>query len=344
MGSITPEPTIPLGLHLWTRIRQQGTRSVMGVPGDMNLELLDYIKQVSGLKWGQYCGFQIGVFWIQFAHDGYARVKDCPGVITTTMGVGEMSALNGIAGAYTEQVKTGQIFDKISTHVRCAHAWIDDPHTAPAEIDRVIWECWLRSMPVYIFVLMDFVHHPVPAKHLDKRIDLSYPVNAINEAKKPVVLVDGLIAWHSAIAQARELLHILNFPVFAAPMGKGVVDETASIWCGIYSGEVSLPVYFGSIGYSVGACLGAALAQREIKEERGMQNGRTILIVGDGSLQLTVQEIATMIRHRLALLLLVINNNGFAIERAIYGPDEEYNDISSWNHQVLLEAFGEPSG
>lgn len=24
----------------------------MGVPGDMNLELLDYIKDVDGLKWG----------------------------------------------------------------------------------------------------------------------------------------------------------------------------------------------------------------------------------------------------------------------------------------------------
>lgn len=27
------------------------------------------------------------------------------GLVTTTMGVGEMSALNGVAGAYTEQVK-----------------------------------------------------------------------------------------------------------------------------------------------------------------------------------------------------------------------------------------------
>lgn len=26
----------------------------MGVPGDMNLELLDYIKQVPGLRWGEF--------------------------------------------------------------------------------------------------------------------------------------------------------------------------------------------------------------------------------------------------------------------------------------------------
>lgn len=62
-------------------------------------------------------------------------------------------------------------------------------------------------------------------------------------------------------------------------------------------------VYFGSIGYSVGSCLGAALAQSEIQTRGGMPGGRTILVVGDGSLQLTVQEIATMIRHGLAPLL-----------------------------------------
>lgn len=62
-------------------------------------------------------------------------------------------------------------------------------------------------------------------------------------------------------------------------------------------------VYFGSIGYSVGSCLGAALAQSEIQARDGMPGGRTILVVGDGSLQLTVQEIATMIRHGLAPLL-----------------------------------------
>ena len=66
---------IPLGLYLWTRyaivqsigqndsrlpanlrnddrLRQLGISSIMGVPGDMNLELLDYIKEVEGLQWG----------------------------------------------------------------------------------------------------------------------------------------------------------------------------------------------------------------------------------------------------------------------------------------------------
>jgi len=47
----------------------------------------------------------------------------------------------------------------------------------------------------------------------------------------------------------------------------------------------------GSIGYSVGATQGAALAARDAGVPR-----RTILFVGDGSFQLTVQELSTMIR------------------------------------------------
>lgn len=62
-------------------------------------------------------------------------------------------------------------------------------------------------------------------------------------------------------------------------------------------------VYYGSIGYSVGAALGAGIAQREAQQQGRMPGGRTILVVGDGSLQLTVQEIGTMIRCGLSPIM-----------------------------------------
>ena len=62
-------------------------------------------------------------------------------------------------------------------------------------------------------------------------------------------------------------------------------------------------LYFGSIGYSVGCCLGAAIAQEEMQANDETMKGRTILVVGDGSLQLTVQEIGTMIRVGLKPLM-----------------------------------------
>jgi pyruvate decarboxylase len=96
-------------------------------------------------------------------------------------------------------------------------------------------------------------------------------------------------------------------------------------------------VLWGSIGYSVGATLGAAIAAKELGR-------RCMLFVGDGSLQLTVQEISTMIRHELTPILFVLNNDGYTIERAIHGPDAAYNDINTkWQYQNLLTFFGAAS-
>ena len=122
-------------------------------------------------------------------------------------------------------------------------------------------------------------------------------------------------------------------------------------------------LFYSSIGYTVGSCLGAALALREKQNgskvdympDGGVHNdgqGRVILLVGDGSLQMTVQEIGTMVRMGLTPIIILINNDGYSIERAIWGPErvyhlkalltkQQYNDIcTSWNYQLLLSFFG----
>lgn len=93
-------------------------------------------------------------------------------------------------------------------------------------------------------------------------------------------------------------------------------------------------VLWGSIGYSVGAAFGAAVAAQELDPQR-----RVILFVGDGSLQLTVQEISSMIRNKTNTYVFVLNNDGYTIERLIHGENAGYNDIQSWDHLKLLETF-----
>lgn len=79
-----------------------------------------------------------------------------------------------------------------------------------------------------------------------------------------------------------------------------VVTETGTanfgIWETVFPNGVTAlsQVLWGSIGWSVGACQGAALAAEDNGGGR-----RVILFVGDGSIQLTAQEISTMIRHKL---------------------------------------------
>lgn len=96
-------------------------------------------------------------------------------------------------------------------------------------------------------------------------------------------------------------------------------------------------VLWGSIGYSVGCALGAALAAQEIDPNR-----RVMLFVGDGSLQLTLTAISTMVRWKTNPYLFVLNNDGYTIERLIHGPEATYNDIKSWDHQLILPLFKAP--
>lgn len=68
--------SLPLGQFLWARLHQLGIDSVFGLPGDMNLGLLDYLYEVGGLHWvGNSNELNAA-----YAADGYSRIKGVPGV------------------------------------------------------------------------------------------------------------------------------------------------------------------------------------------------------------------------------------------------------------------------
>lgn len=58
--------------------------------------------------------------------------------------------------------------------------------------------------------------------------------------------------------------------------------------------------YYASTGYAVPGTFGAAMAHREM----GVK-GRMVCIVGDGGLQVTVQEISSMVREKLNVIMCV---------------------------------------
>jgi pyruvate decarboxylase len=94
-------------------------------------------------------------------------------------------------------------------------------------------------------------------------------------------------------------------------------------------------MFYSSIGFTVGATLGSLVARKELQIQ-----GRCLLFVGDGSLQMTVQEISTIIHNGFTPTIFVINNKGYTIERVIHGPSRKYNDIDPWNYQLMLQFFG----
>jgi indolepyruvate decarboxylase len=89
-------------------------------------------------------------------------------------------------------------------------------------------------------------------------------------------------------------------------------------------------VNWGSIGYSVGALLGTLTAAPA---------RRHILFVGDGSFQVTAQELSTILRHDHKPVIFLINNGGYTIERGYLGKDENYNDIANWAYADLPKVF-----
>ncbi|WP_170325618.1 thiamine pyrophosphate-binding protein [Ruegeria arenilitoris] len=115
--------------------------------------------------------------------------------------------------------------------------------------------------------------------------------------------------------------------------------ETGDSW---FNGmETDLPegsrfeiqMQYGSIGWSVGASLGYALGNRE---------RRLISCIGDGSFQLTAQEISTMIRYDTKPIIFLINNGGYTIEVEIH--DGPYNTIKNWNYAGLIDVFSAGEG
>ncbi len=89
---------------------------------------------------------------------------------------------------------------------------------------------------------------------------------------------------------------------------------------------------WGAIGWATPAAFGAALAA---------PSRRTVLITGEGSHQLTAQEVSQFHRQGLKPIIFVLNNGGYLIERLLCkAPDIYYNELAQWNYHLLPEALG----
>src|SRR5271163_4695882 len=118
-----------------------------------------------------------------------------------------------------------------------------------------------------------------------------------------------------------------------------VIAETGDSW---FNGmRMKLPggarfeieMQWGSIGWSVPATFGYAV---------GAPGRRVIALIGDGSFQLTAQEVAQMIRRKLPVIIFLINNHGYTIEVEIH--DGPYNNIKNWDYAGLIQVFNAEDG
>ena len=80
--------------YIVQRIADEGVAHCFGVAGDYLFPMCNAVERSSTIKWIG-CANELNA---AYAADGYARIRGV-GVLATTYGVGELSALNGAMGA-----------------------------------------------------------------------------------------------------------------------------------------------------------------------------------------------------------------------------------------------------
>ena len=167
--------------YLANRLADLGIDRIFGVPGDYTFSFDDAIEACPRLHWI----LNANELNAAYAADGFARIFGIA-ALTTTYGVGELSALNGVMGSKCHRLPIIHIvgapsrrivyqdlithhslgdgvygnFEIASASAACVSA-ILSPENAISEIERVITETLRHSRPGYIVLPMDIGKLPV---------------------------------------------------------------------------------------------------------------------------------------------------------------------------------------
>jgi len=260
-----------IGNFLLRRLEEAGVKHIFGVPGDYNLELMQQLEDRGEPAWIGNCNELNAAY----ATEAYARINGI-GALIVTHGVGALSAINGIAGAYSEHVpvicisgslplrsiQRGDLmhhtladrekgdFYRMFVEVTGAQARLT-PENAVAEIDRLILTAWRRKLPAYLELPSDVscLEIDVPESRLKLEMIPSDVENLkactgmilerLNAAKSPAFLLDTDAIRFGVSGQIMELAERFHMPVATLNCAKGAVPETSSHFVGTYVGSIA---------------------------------------------------------------------------------------------------------
>lgn len=256
-----------IGKYLVQRLKDAGLGHIFGIPGDYVLGFYDLLIE-SPIEVVGTCT-EIGA---GFAADGYARVNGL-GALCVTYCVGGFNAMNAVAGAYAEKspliVISGapgvservrspllhhvvrdfntqlQVFEKITVHA----VSLEDPDTAPEQIDACLLACQRYKRPVYLELPRDRVNTPCPSPRPlvnDKiKSDPHTLEEAIHEADAlirgadhPVILAGVEIHRYGLQNQLKKLADKTGIQVASTLLGKSIISEHDPCYLGVYEGAL----------------------------------------------------------------------------------------------------------
>lgn len=249
--------------YLVRKLEELGVKDFFGLPGDYNFNILYAIENNPNTRWIG-CTNELNA---GYAADGYAR--ECGyGALVTTYGVGELSAMNAIAGSFAENIPVIHIVGTPSTKciadkTRVHHNFVEvQPYAyaeafknlcettaflsrdnAKLEIDRVLKIFVKERKPVYIAIPLDIARMEISDRDVDYNWisnpeTLSQVVNLIsekiNKSKKPVILGDTLIKRFDARIEYKEFVEKSGIPTTNFLMGTNLINSDSKNYVGTY--------------------------------------------------------------------------------------------------------------
>ncbi|AKB80117.1 Pyruvate decarboxylase [Methanosarcina horonobensis HB-1 = JCM 15518] len=258
--------------YLLNRLKQMGIKDIFGVPGDFAFPINDAICDDKELHWISCCNELNAAY----AADGYARINGMS-ALSTTFGVGELSALCGIAGSYAEHNLVFHIvgmpamqvqekhaivhhtlgngeFDQfmtMATQVVCAKT-ILTPENCVQEVERVIAAALEYRRPVYIAIAHNYVNENislstapanVPVKSDPEVLEeaVSTIVNRLSNASKACIMPGIFVERFGLRDLTADIVSSSGLPYVTMAMDKSVLDETNPSYSGLYIGQLANP-------------------------------------------------------------------------------------------------------
>lgn len=245
-----------------------------------------------------------------FAADGYAKVRGL-GVAVTTCGPGATNLMTAAASAYFEKVPVlylvGQQHDFQEIDVvgmfrgvtRYAKQ-VDDPSNLPKELSLALMAMQNRPGPVLLNIFDEVYYADIKGVMPMDVVPSIYQPPIVDHifGNKRNLVTEG--QWESTCSinpyrfmqelnkyQGTIVTDIGNHGVWVKQMAKAIADNN-----------------FGAMGYAIAASMGVACAGE-----------KAICITGDGSIQMNIQEFATIAKHDMDIKIFVLNNGGYGMIR-----------------------------
>ena len=252
--------------YLIDRLLDIGVKHAFGVPGDYVLDFLDHVV-ASDLQWVGTCNeLNAG-----YAADGYARLNGA-GAAVVTYGVGGLSILNALAGAYAEQVplilisgappgrrrETGAMVHHLVSgyylqldvcrQMTADAAILTDAGTAPEVIDRVIAAAIAEKQPGYLELPLDVALSPcerpgelrrqLPAESDPEALEecVAEVAALVDAARHPIVIAGVDLPRFGLSAAALSLIETTEIPFASMVSSKSALPELHPQFLGIYQG------------------------------------------------------------------------------------------------------------